>query len=326
MQAPNGDFYYFKRSQLKPGKDFTDEFWSEIIVSEVGSLLGFNMLAYHVAIYDEVAGCICKSMIVPDNEELIEVVKYLQDFSPNYNPSLKEHQKLYTFKMIEHSLEMINQKDAMKEVVKVILLDALIGNGDRHQENMTLINTQEAYLNFMQKIIDSPPIPEEIWDNKISEFIENAFKSEGMEFVSQDGLNKVGVLKELRFSPIYDSGSSLGRELIEERINHFLQNEKDFETYINRGKSEIHWQSGHKLSHFDLLRHIMVTSYKNDVIKNLQLLELQWDDEKIATIVMNVDKELPETHAMYGIPFNRKQFVLKLLTSRFKKLMTLLHV
>ena len=75
LQNPDGDYFYFKRSQLKPGKDYTYEFWNEIIVSEIGQLLGFNMLEYHLAIYNDVAGCISKSMIA-ENEELIEVVKF----------------------------------------------------------------------------------------------------------------------------------------------------------------------------------------------------------------------------------------------------------
>lgn len=324
LQAPDGDFYYFKRSQLKPGKDFTFEFWSEIIASEVGSLLGFNMLPYHLAIYGEVAGCICKSMIATDKEELIELVKYLQAFSPNYNPILKDHQKWYTFHMIENSLESVKQKDAMKEVVKVMILDALIGNGDRHQENMAFISTQKELLTFMEKILSGNPLPEEVWDDKIGSFVKKYFETEGVTVISQHGGNKIGFSQPLRFSPIYDSGSSLGRELTEDKMNHYLQNEKDFEAYIDRGKSEIHWQDGQKLSHFDLLQHIMDTPYRSGIIADLQRLQLQWNEEKIATIVMNVDNDLPETHGRYGIPFNRKQFVLKLLTSRFKRLMTLL--
>jgi hypothetical protein len=78
LQDPDGNFYYFKRSQLKPGKDYRFEFWSEIIAYEVGIILGFNVLRYDIAIDSEVIGCISKSMINPDKEELIEGIKYLQ--------------------------------------------------------------------------------------------------------------------------------------------------------------------------------------------------------------------------------------------------------
>lgn len=69
MQSPEGKFYYFKRSQYKnptdtkPGKDFTFEFWNEVIAFELCTMLGFNMLRYDVAIYGDVMGCINESMI-----------------------------------------------------------------------------------------------------------------------------------------------------------------------------------------------------------------------------------------------------------------------
>ena len=93
LQSPDGKFYYFKRSQLKPHKDYRFEFWNEIIAYELGSMLGFNMLRYDAAIDGDIMGCICQSMINADQEELIEGIKYLQAFSPTYEPAKKEHQK-----------------------------------------------------------------------------------------------------------------------------------------------------------------------------------------------------------------------------------------
>ena len=40
--------YYFKTSLKKELKDYKHEFWSEIITSEVGTMLGFNMLKYDI--------------------------------------------------------------------------------------------------------------------------------------------------------------------------------------------------------------------------------------------------------------------------------------
>lgn len=37
VQSRDGKYYFFKRSQLKPGKDYKFEFWSEIIACQVGS-------------------------------------------------------------------------------------------------------------------------------------------------------------------------------------------------------------------------------------------------------------------------------------------------
>jgi hypothetical protein len=56
LQSPDSKFYYFKRSQLKPGKDYRFEFWSEIIAYELGTQLGFNMLRYIIAGYFKFVG------------------------------------------------------------------------------------------------------------------------------------------------------------------------------------------------------------------------------------------------------------------------------
>src|ERR1700709_2621271 len=110
LQSPDNKFYYFKKSQLKPGKDYTFEFWNEIIAYELGKALGFDMLRYDIAVDGDMMGCICESMINLEYEELIEGVKYLQAYSPAYDPNIKEHQKWYTFDLIERALETANLK------------------------------------------------------------------------------------------------------------------------------------------------------------------------------------------------------------------------
>jgi hypothetical protein len=150
LQAPDGKFYYFKQSQLKPGKDYRYEFWSEVIAYEAGALLGFTMLKYDVAVNGEVMGCISDSMINSEEEELIEGVKYLQAFAPAYNPTEKSHQNRYTFQLIENSLENAKLKNEIENIIEIIIFDALIGNGDRHQENWAVISHQK----LMTKVIE----------------------------------------------------------------------------------------------------------------------------------------------------------------------------
>lgn len=316
LQSPEGEFYYFKRSQLKEGKDYTFEFWSEIIAAELGKLLGFNILDYDLAIYGDVAGCICKSMIAPDYEELIEVAKYLQAFSPNYNPTIKEHQTWYTFQLIENSLERVKQKGAMNAVVEVMVLDALIGNSDRHQENMAFISTRHL-ISELVKEAENQKLELEGWGNRfVMRLLKILAKETDKLKLAGRPIPKSLYKQSLHFSPIYDSGSSLGRELIEEKLNRLLQNKPELEAYINRGKSEIHWE-GLKLNHFELLQRLKGTNYRNALVDVIRRLQSKWDFEKIEKLVMQVDAMLPETHAQFAIPLNRKQVILKIITSRF---------
>lgn len=55
------------------------------------------------------------------------------------------------------------------------------------------------------------------------------------------------------FAPIYDSGSSLGREKEDEKITQILKDNIMMEAFIRRGESEIHWE-GEKLNHFELIK------------------------------------------------------------------------
>jgi hypothetical protein len=101
IQSRDGKYYFFKRSQLKPGKDYKFEFWSEIIASKVGQFLGFHVLVYDIAIDGDIMGCICASMIDPDKEELIEGLRYLQGYDNTFNPEKPSLRKLYSFQLIE---------------------------------------------------------------------------------------------------------------------------------------------------------------------------------------------------------------------------------
>jgi hypothetical protein len=46
LSPEDGELYYFKQSFKKGKRDYTYEFWSEIIASEVGEHLGFDILPH----------------------------------------------------------------------------------------------------------------------------------------------------------------------------------------------------------------------------------------------------------------------------------------
>lgn len=60
--------YYFKTSINKGFKNYKYEFWSEVIASELGRSLGFNVLIYDVASFKDKIGCLSKSIIEEDKK------------------------------------------------------------------------------------------------------------------------------------------------------------------------------------------------------------------------------------------------------------------
>lgn len=293
IQSRDGKYYFFKRSQLKPGKDYKFEFWSEIIASQVGQFLGFNVLGYDIAIDGDIMGCICASMIDPDKEELIEGLRYLQAYDNTFNPEETSLRKLYSFQLIEKALAQFGLKRFMEGIIEILVFDSIIGNSDRHQENWAFI---DEYSGITELVKILPELSDMLF----------------------------GVQAPKLMAPIYDNGSSLGRELSDDKIMQLLQDEIQFERYIDRGTAEIHWND-QKINHFDLISHLLKSLYQPIVVGVLKRVKARFDERNIALIVGEIDNLVPSTHTQYIIPPSRKQLIIKIISSRAGRLNKLLN-
>ena len=283
MESPeDGCQYFFKTSLIKNEKHYIYEFWSEIIASEVGTFLGFDVLHYDVALYETKLGCLSKSM-TGSGSELRELWKLLKGYDPSYDIKDKN---AYTFQSIEKMLKSLFPNERFIEnVIETIIFDSIIGNEDRHQENLSILvsNKKEDKRGFIKKS------------------------------------NKNIVINE--FSQIYDSGSSLGRELNESKVEKMLSDSNQLYAYINRGSSEIHWdgETG-KQKHFMLIERIINHGYKDFVKSVLRRLDEKYDKGKIDAIVDGIDDCLPEKLYSQKIPKKRKELIKKLISLRIERL------
>ncbi len=292
FQNPSdGTLYYFKTSLKKGDKDYKYEFWSEIIASEIGRFLGFNTLVYDIAFNGLELGCISRLMTSNRNETLIEGYRYLTAFNSNYT---YENKKEYTFQFICEAFKHHKLGPYIKDIIDMIVLDSLIGNSDRHQENW----------GFIQKITI-----ESIRHNKLK------LKKEEVEV-------EIAVKMNREFSPIYDNGSCLGREIVDDKVEHYLSDTIMAEAYINRGKSEIHWE-GEKISHFELLQNVM-SEHKETVLGVIHRVRQSFNPDKIESIVMHIDDNLPETLKGQTMPLERKKLIIKFVTLRYEKLISMI--
>lgn len=291
VENPNDNcLYYFKTSYIKKEKNYTYEFWSEVIASELGTLLGFDILKYNVAANEhQTLGCLSKLMIDTTVEQLDEGYKWIKRYKHAYNT---EDRDAYTFQLIDDTLKKLfpNEK-FIEKLISTIVLDCIIGNEDRHQENWGIIISNKANIKSTKSIFSrKSPVP----------------------------------VSTYRFAPIYDSGSSLGRELRDEKVNQMLNDFVQLNAYINRGQSEIHWIGEHgKQKHFDLIAKIANTEYKYVIISELKRIKEKYNKEKIAEIVNHIDDCLPEAYTLHKIPQNRKELLIKLITLRIERLLSL---
>jgi len=308
--------YYFKTSLKREQKDYQYEFWSEIIASEIGSVLGFNMLRYDIAYKGDEIGCLSESMITEGKNKLTEGVSYLTGFDSNYNPKHKDSKKQYSFQLIKNTLAFYKQDKFIENIIQIIIFDSIIGNGDRHQENWGIITDYNEVIKSIEVITKK--------DKK--NFLERQIY---WLLKRLSGNNISEAVKELQlilsftgqFSPIYDSGSSLGREMGNDKIVQLNKDTMMMEAYIRRGDSEIHWE-GEKVNHFELIKRIK-NEHPDIVRRIITQVKERYHVPEIRNIVENVDVKLPERLSLNKLPANRKEFVIKLITLRIEKLMSI---
>jgi hypothetical protein len=332
LMDDDGRLWYFKCSEKKeakngnPAKHYKFEFWSEVIGYQIGNLLGLEILRYDVAINGGEIGCISPLMINSD-ESLIEVGRYMTAINPDFLPENNAARKQYTFQLLESTIDHFELSKYWSFLFKTILFDAIIGNTDRHQENWAFIRNIND-INFVERGLEE---------------LEKDIKSNGLQktprflrwlvspFVDKekDELNITGKAIQLsmtkisRIAPIYDSGSSLGRELKDERVELFLNDEQAFSKYVHNGLAEIHWE-GQKITHFQLVENLLNSAHHEQVIIASKFLE-DWNEDKIEQIINGIDSSVSEEWNYLCIPAQRKKLIIKLLSSRTKKLKEIIN-
>jgi hypothetical protein len=309
--------YFFKTSLKKEKKDYKYEFWSEIIASKLGQVLGFNVLDYNIAQNGEEVGCLSKLMNEAD-QSLFEGINYLQGFDPNYIPEDKSSYRQYTFQFICEALQYYYLDNHIEDLIKTIIFDSLIGNGDRHQENWGFIISD--FLVKEQKSIPainkSLKYPFMKWIFKLTIRLAN-------RKVKQEDIDTFFKEMKSNYAPIYDSGSCLGRELENEKVDLMLKDPNMLNAFINRGTSEIHWD-GNKLNHFQLIRNIYdQQKYKEIVQIEINRIKDIFNEQIIKNTVDDIDKNLPESLFSHKLPENRKELITKIVSLRYQNLQSI---
>ncbi len=301
----NNELYFFKTSLLKPGREYIYEYWSEIIASQIGSTLGFNTLHYDIAKYKDQMGCLSKLMVSEGKNRLTEGISYLTGFDNTYNPLNKRSYPEYTFQLIIRALKHYELEEYVVDIVKIIVFDSIIGNGDRHQENWGVISEYQEGVDIYTQISNDKQY------NIISRQIIKLFTyilRNSDKMIERYKL-KFHSLIPSNFAPIYDNGSCLGRELLDNKVDSMLSDPTLIRKYINKGKSEIHWK-GRKLKHFDLIRKLM-NDYSNVLLDQFKEIERNYSDEVIKQIVEDIDSNLPKSLANHKVPSKRKELIIK---------------
>lgn len=301
--SPYGQMYYFKTSLEKKTKKYPFEFWSEIAASSLGLFLNLPILPYHIACCNSKIGCVSESLIDVQSEELIEGVNFILEIEPNFRSYCK---KGHTLERIENALKAIDLLDLRRLIIEMVLFDCIIGNTDRHSENWALIRNKQgesfySYLmsmNFIQRWF-------QYW--RIS-------KESGVGFLR---VHKIIPFIRHRFAPFYDNGSSLGRELPEERIATMLNDEEAFQRFFENGTSDIIIGESKTsfLNTIDLLLENFPSESGHFISNHLSL----YNKKEFSSLISNIDANYPpEGFEQFRISNNRKAFIVKLVDARIQ--------
>lgn len=338
----------------QPGYGYPSEIWSEIIASKVGKMLGFNLLDYNLAYFETGIGCICENMLKP-RQSLVEGFQYLTAVERDFLPDTDyQSRKLYDYQLIEKALKAFSLERFLPDLIDVIFFDAIVGNSDRHQENWGfiyhvenahryLIKEQSRIEKYEKEIVSNIMHGSLIRqldeydagnDSRLFRLVKKFFNN-----LSRKNINKIqdkpveDLLKEVYshvlsspvipddsvvFSPIYDSGSSLGREVSEEKILIMSKDKNQFNTYIKKGKSEIHW-ANKKLAHNELL--LSLSESHGDIIRRrLQEVSGLFNRGLIISLLSSANDLVPDREIFlpYKISSGRRSFIADIIEARIE--------
>lgn len=332
LQCENDNEWFFKCSERKVAteknaeKYYKYEFWSEIIAYQLGAFWGLNILRYDVGYRNEQIGCISPKMTESKKQQLVEVGRWMTSRNPNFIPELYENRKEYTFQLLEATLEYYFLIKYLPQFLQTIIFDSVIGNTDRHQENWAFIANSSLISFQMGEIFTNESSSERAHRvhallDKINEAIDQGqpYDTLGGEIAEL----RLNAIKIIDMAPIYDSGSSLGRELEEIRVKLLLSDKVAFDKYIEKGASEIHWNNK-KLSHFNLVDNLLKSKHKDSLLASAEFIKKPIDNF-LMNFLEKMDVDLPEHLLEYRMPADRKQLIFNLVTSRTQKLQNLIY-
>ena len=125
----------------------TGEHWAEKIAAEVAALLGIQHARVELAVFEEDKGSVTKSFS-QEGQELIHGNQMLARAVHGYDRRRRFHQSSHTLANIWQVMDRIfveseDAEQAKLYLAEYVILDALIGNTDRHHENWGILRERK---------------------------------------------------------------------------------------------------------------------------------------------------------------------------------------
>ena len=130
---------------FKHPRENTGEHWAELIAAELGQALGIKVAEVRLAEYEGVRGSMTRNIRAGADQTIVHGNELLEVL-PGYERERRWRQRMHTFDNIRRAIEARCGEEVcsecMRDFCSYLVLDALIGNTDRHHENWALLRTE----------------------------------------------------------------------------------------------------------------------------------------------------------------------------------------
>lgn len=200
----DGQKWLFKEARLI-GDTPTGEDWAEKVAAEIASQLKIPAATVELAEFEGRRGSASLNF-TNSAQQLMHGNEVMAGYLDSYDPEVRFKQTSHTVEniiaAIRRMFPKVNEhKAVLQQLASYMVLDALIGNTDRHHENWGLL-----------------------WQVRVD--IDEVSESARLH-------------KQYDVAPSFDHASSLGRELLDEKRIDILRN-KRLEAYVRKGRGGIY--------------------------------------------------------------------------------------
>lgn len=183
--------FWFQRSDgrwlFKEAREHTGEDWAEKIASEIAKVVGIETATVELADFEGKRGCASRSFVDREaGQNLIHGNELLAGAVIGYDRNKKMNQSDHTLDNIYQTIMKIFPHQAvytkvLQQLASYIVLDAIIGNTDRHHENWGLmLSVKKADDKSVKMLISVAPtfdhassLGRELRDDRRAQILQN---------------------------------------------------------------------------------------------------------------------------------------------------------
>jgi len=153
LRDPDGQLWLWKertwQSDGRGGRFPKGDDWSEVVAGRLGEALGIPVARVELAVRGGTAGVVSRSVLADEHESLVHGNELLGE--AGIGTGDPRDRTGYTVDAVRQVLSGVSAPEASADLpdafswfVGYLLLDALVGNTDRHQDNWAVLRTGSA--------------------------------------------------------------------------------------------------------------------------------------------------------------------------------------